>query len=260
MKSRPLIFVLWAAHLQEWIAALFVTELRRLGLPVRVVGLHYQPVPGAFGLALSPDIGLEDALPLASQVSCLIVPGSWSQLHSLQQEPRLWLLIKEVVNGGGQLIAGAVRDLPSRHAHEFPVPSGVLVYPEDEALHPFVRRLALNLSTGLPSLPEFLDSPSATPSIVPHTLLAPEPPEDLVIRVELGATAVGLARALASEIQERGHAEIQATGAKAVSQMVKAAILAQQYFASEGYRLSFFPAFVQTPRDQIAIRFQCRIR
>ena len=67
IQNNDYIFVLWASEFEETTATIFVTELRQAGLPVKIVGLTRRISKGAHGLALVPDITLEQAIPLASQ-------------------------------------------------------------------------------------------------------------------------------------------------------------------------------------------------
>ena len=65
-KLNDYVLVLWAERFDEAAATIFVTVLREAGLRVKVVGLTPPPVSGAHGLALVPDLSLDQALPLAA--------------------------------------------------------------------------------------------------------------------------------------------------------------------------------------------------
>ena len=65
-KPVQYVFVLWGKGFYEASATIFVTELRRAGLRVKVVGLTQRRTSGAFGLALVPDVTLDQILLAAS--------------------------------------------------------------------------------------------------------------------------------------------------------------------------------------------------
>lgn len=96
MQRNGIIFVLWAAGLEEIAATIFVTELRRMGLRVKVVGLRRRAERGAFGLGLLPDLSLEQAAIHFPQARCLIVPGPVERLAALSQHPRLGELLNRM--------------------------------------------------------------------------------------------------------------------------------------------------------------------
>jgi len=69
---------------------------------------------------------------------------------------------------------------------------------------------------------------------------------------------VSLAGALTGVIREQGRAEMQAVGAGAVNQAVKAIAIARGYLAPSGIDLVCIPAFVDVKIDdteKTAIRF-----
>jgi putative intracellular protease/amidase len=88
-KADEYIFVLWGSGFDEATATIFVTELRRAGLRVKVVGLTRRRSGGAYGLVLEPDLTLEQALPLAASATCLVIPYSSSGNQRLANDPRL---------------------------------------------------------------------------------------------------------------------------------------------------------------------------
>ncbi len=77
MAQDKIAFVLWADRFDETLAALFVAELRKAGLRVKLVSLVGQPSSGAYGLTLVPDLTLEQALPMAHQASCVVIPQAF---------------------------------------------------------------------------------------------------------------------------------------------------------------------------------------
>ena len=88
-QSAEYIFVLWGSGFDEATATIFITELRRAGLHVKLVGLTQRRSNGAYGLALVPDLTLEQVLPLAGRTRCMIVPYTSTGNKRLRNDPRL---------------------------------------------------------------------------------------------------------------------------------------------------------------------------
>ena len=79
-----------------------------------------------------------------------------------------------------------------------------------------------------------------------------------VIKVKGTSRTSAVAGAIAGVIRERKHAEVQAIGASAVNQAVKAMALARSYLAEDGIAVVFMPEFVDVEIDdkiRTAIRF-----
>jgi len=64
-----------------------------------------------------------------------------------------------------------------------------------------------------------------------------------VLKVATSSNPNSVAGALAGIIREQGHAEIQAVGAGAINQAVKAIAIARGFVAPSGIDLVFIPAF-----------------
>ncbi|HSN65534.1 MAG TPA: stage V sporulation protein S [Fusibacter sp.] len=64
-----------------------------------------------------------------------------------------------------------------------------------------------------------------------------------VLKVATSSNPNSVAGALAGIIREHGHAEIQAVGAGAINQAVKAIAIARGFVAPGGIDLVFIPAF-----------------
>jgi len=64
-----------------------------------------------------------------------------------------------------------------------------------------------------------------------------------VIKVSAGSRSTAVAGAIAGVIRERGRAEVQAIGAGAVNQAVKATIIARGYLAQDGIDIICVPSF-----------------
>ncbi len=79
-----------------------------------------------------------------------------------------------------------------------------------------------------------------------------------ILKVSSRSDPKAVAGALASLIREQGRAELQAVGAGAVNQVVKAVAIARGYVASNGINLVFTPTFSEVKIDneeRTAIRF-----
>ena len=64
-----------------------------------------------------------------------------------------------------------------------------------------------------------------------------------IIKVAGTSRTSAVAGAIASVFRENGRAEVQAIGASAVNQAVKALVLAKGYLAIDGYEVVCYPVF-----------------
>lgn len=69
------------------------------------------------------------------------------------------------------------------------------------------------------------------------------------IKVAANSRTALVAGAVAGVYRENGSAEIQAIGAGAVNQAIKAVIIAKGYLADEGKPIVFIPTFVEVEID-----------
>ena len=79
-----------------------------------------------------------------------------------------------------------------------------------------------------------------------------------VIKVSGTSRTSAVAGAIAGVIREKQHAEVQAIGASAVNQAVKAMALAKGYLINDGYNIICIPEFVDVDIEgkiRTAIRF-----
>ena len=65
-----------------------------------------------------------------------------------------------------------------------------------------------------------------------------------IIKVSANSRTSAVAGAIAGVIREHKHAEVQAIGAGAVNQAVKALVLARGYLANDGISIVCIPEFV----------------
>jgi stage V sporulation protein S len=79
-----------------------------------------------------------------------------------------------------------------------------------------------------------------------------------VIKVSGSSRTSAVAGAIAGVFRENHHAEVQAIGAIAVNQAVKALALARGYLKDDGYNIVFVPEFVDVEIEgkiRTAIKF-----
>lgn len=79
-----------------------------------------------------------------------------------------------------------------------------------------------------------------------------------IIKVKAVSRTAGVAGAIAGVMREEKHAEVQAIGAGAVNQAVKALVLAKNFLAQDGMDVVFTPEFVNVEIDgkvRTAIKF-----
>ncbi len=65
-----------------------------------------------------------------------------------------------------------------------------------------------------------------------------------IIKVSATSRTAAVAGAIAGVIRETRHAEVQAIGAGAVNQAIKAVVLAKGYLVNDGIDIVCFPEFV----------------
>jgi stage V sporulation protein S len=84
-----------------------------------------------------------------------------------------------------------------------------------------------------------------------------------VIKVKAVSRTAAVAGAIAGVMREQKHAEVQAIGAGAVNQAVKALVLAKNFLVQDSMDIVFIPEFVNIEIDdkvRTAIKFVVEIR
>jgi len=66
-----------------------------------------------------------------------------------------------------------------------------------------------------------------------------------VIKVSARSRSTAVAGAIAGVVREHGHAEVQAIGASAVNQAIKAVAIARTYLASDNINVVCIPSFTE---------------
>jgi hypothetical protein len=148
-KSRDYVFVLWGDKFEEATATIFVTELRKAGLRVKVVGLTAQRTSGVHGLALVPDLTLDQALPLAAEAICLIIPYTSRGIKRLKNDPRLRKFFSRARTNRAKIVIGQLNGIDIAEVGLFPSTNNLLIYPDSEGLVGFARELAGMLSSAI---------------------------------------------------------------------------------------------------------------
>ncbi len=123
------------------------------------------------------------------------------------------------------------------------------------------------MATDDPAGPAFSTSGAAAPWHEPPlppgagTSTAPLPvagAAPAALRVSSSSRPAAVAGAIAGIVRERGHAELQAIGAGAINQAVKAIAIARGYLAPERVDLVCIPSFIDVvvnEAEKTAIRF-----
>ncbi len=70
-----------------------------------------------------------------------------------------------------------------------------------------------------------------------------------VIKVKANSRTAAVAGAIAGVMREHKHADIQAIGAGAVNQAIKALVLAKGYLEEDGINIKCYPEFVDVEID-----------
>lgn len=84
-----------------------------------------------------------------------------------------------------------------------------------------------------------------------------------IIKVSATSLTTAVAGAIAGVIRERGHADVQAIGASAVNQAVKAIAISRGYLLSDGIDIVCVPVFVEIDiggQERTALRFSVIVR
>ena len=141
--TKHYVFVLWGEGFDEAVAAILVTELRELGLLVKVIGLIPGQINGARGLALAPDLTLDQALPLASQTVGLIIPAVSRWSESFNNDPRLHQLFEQALSHQAIVVIGHWDDATAANLR-LPLLTNdhIIIYPQAADLFKFAHELA----------------------------------------------------------------------------------------------------------------------
>lgn len=138
-KSQEYVFVLWGDKFDETAATIFVTEMRQAGWRVKVVGLSARQSGGIYGLALIPDLTLEQVLPLAPYATCLIIPCTPLSIRQLKNDPRIQSFLEQAYSHQASFVVGPV---DAKELETILPTAEFTIYPDSENLVDFARHLA----------------------------------------------------------------------------------------------------------------------
>lgn len=144
-RHAKVVFVLWGSGCDEWAAVTFVIRLRATGIAVKLVGVSGRQVRGAHGLALIPDYTLSQAIPLAHQAACVVIPCPTGRLVRFTQDPRLCEFLRQAQSHQAHFLLHDQDDINTLLTLGI-VPVDVQfisVYPQQEELLVFVATLGL---------------------------------------------------------------------------------------------------------------------
>ena len=112
MAGSDAVFVLWGERCDEALAVAWVSRLRAEGRRVYLVGVSGRHIRGSYGVAVTPDIGLDEALGLAEQAALVVVPCAEDALHVFHRDPRFdeLLVLAEKSGARIRILAAALND------------------------------------------------------------------------------------------------------------------------------------------------------
>jgi len=114
--------VLWGSSFEEMVAVIFVTALRQAGLPVQLIGLIGPHAAGVHGLALSPDMTLSEALPLARQTMCILIPCDPTTVCRIENDPRICTFFAEAAMNDALFIVSDSAAMAVTSLHTLAIP------------------------------------------------------------------------------------------------------------------------------------------
>lgn len=143
-NNRDSILVFWGKSFDEATAALFITELRKAGLRVKVVGLNGRSPPGVHGLSIVPDWTVTQAQSCSESINLIVLPCNPNLWPRIANDPRVTQLIDTVQTTGGELIVSTQSAPPTASAigteQNFSAQCTAR-YPEIDRLLPFLHHL-----------------------------------------------------------------------------------------------------------------------
>ena len=142
--TKKTILVLWGDNFDEAAAAIFVTELREAGLPVKIVSLTVHQPKGKRGLTIRPDLTLDQALPLVAKTGCIIIPSDSRWEDRYGHDPRLSDLCTRANSHQAKFVLSK-RDRPGKLVLVPQDCNNILIYPDKSDLLPFVQDLVTRL-------------------------------------------------------------------------------------------------------------------
>jgi len=146
-RTRQQVLVLWGQDFDEAPATLFITRLRAAGLPVKLVGVSGRYRRGVHGLALLADLTLDQALRLAPDACCIIVPCDQRPIQRMENDPRVRELLAQA-NANGALFVTGVTLADGASPFQSVRPAALRAYAPGEDIVAFVQRVVEGLEAG----------------------------------------------------------------------------------------------------------------
>lgn len=144
---KKYVFVLWGESFDEAAAALFVTEMRKAGLRVKMLCLDGVQAAGMYGLQIGSDLGLTQALPLAPEALCVILPCGPGSLRRVSNDPRLADFFRRVRATDAPFVTREECSEPFHALLQEPTSAALEIYPATEKLVEYARQLAQRLQS-----------------------------------------------------------------------------------------------------------------
>lgn len=138
LDTEKIVLVLWAKQFDEVVATTSVTELKRFGWVVQLVGLTGQFTKGQSGLNIQPNIMLEAARELLSDTAAVIIPCNFESWQIIQHDPRLREFLTQLLQSKTLLL---VSETVASTLEVQNATAPVLVYPKQSKLTGFLRRI-----------------------------------------------------------------------------------------------------------------------
>ena len=108
MNKTPDIYILWGEDFEAQMAVTFVTQFRKAGLPTKIVGLRNKPLKDVYGITLTPDMTVGQAVSSTNPIGCVIAPCHELEFDRICNDPRLDQLYEKAKQSGAAFIMGNV--------------------------------------------------------------------------------------------------------------------------------------------------------
>ncbi|MEZ4866686.1 MAG: hypothetical protein R3C14_35530 [Caldilineaceae bacterium] len=147
-ESSAHTLILWGAAFEEMAAVIFATQLRRQGLPVKIVGLVGPPAMGEHGITVRPDLTLSEAMPMARCAKCVILPCSPATARRIENDPRLPTFFAAAASNHALFILSEIETIQMTVLRTLPLaPHQVLSYANHVNLIELASCVGLTLKT-----------------------------------------------------------------------------------------------------------------
>lgn len=141
------VFVLWGDKFEEAEATIFATELRRAGLCVKLIGLAGRRATGVHGMVLLSDLTLGEAMPLASQAICIILPCSAAIAARIEDDPRILGFFEQANHNAAYFVLKQADSIEKLFVAKHAIPvERITTYFSNDDLTEFARYIAGILS------------------------------------------------------------------------------------------------------------------